>query len=571
MAAIWMLRGGSTSVKANYLNALQPISALPDGVCDASWSPEGDRLIFAAPGEGSPNLRIFMRRVHSVDQPQQITMGDHSESRPVWSPDGREIAFVRQADLSHFDIIRLNLSTHRETDVGRFVSYWPMAMDHPALDWSRDGRYFLTAEQTAPETPMRLIVVSAVDGSRRILTSPRSNSSGDVEGKFSPDGQHVAFRRGGQGDLFLVSMRGELSEAVRQLTHDTKGVRGIAWENDGQSILLGSQRGRTAALGIWRVSIDGGEPIPITEPGFDAANPAVSNKGALIIEHREIVSELAEQTMDSQGKPVIILPSNALDSAPAYSPDGRSIAFISTRSGWPELWLHQDNGALLQITHLAGTGTIFMPAWAPDGHAIVFSVRNNGATNIYVDDLRLNSVRKLTATRNRDISPVYSSDSKSIFFSSNDDGTSRIWRVHEDGTERPEPLFVEATLGFQTSMDGNWLYYWQSGQTFTLARRNLIDGSTEAIFTIPGRPAFLDCRYISRNKVYVASSKGNLSEADVYEVNPETKEARLVAQLYEIASPAMYVMPGMSIHPDGKRLIYSRKKYDKTMLLSANR
>lgn len=570
VGSLWVMRRKSAP-GVNYLHALKPIADLPDGACDASWSPDGSELAFAASVDEHSRSHIFIKSIHSGEHPRQITTGSFRENRPVWSPDGKEIAFIRLIDMSHFEIVRMNLSSGHETPVGRFISYWPITMDHPPLDWSRDGRYFLTAEQPIPGTPMRLVVVSVSDGTRRILTSPRSDSSGDVDGKFSPDGQYVAFRRGGQGDLFLVSIRGELTEAAVPLTHDTKGVRGIAWETDGRSILFGSQRGNSTALGIWRVSITGGEPTPVTEPGFDTTNPAVSNQGALIVEHREVVSELVEQTFGSQEKPTTVLPSKALDSEPAYSPDGKSVAFISTRSGWAELWLRREENPPLQITQLAGAGTIFMPTWAPDGHAIAFSVRNNGATNIFVSDLQSHSIRKLTSTRNRDIGPVYSSDSKSIFFSSNDDGTSRIWRIREDGKERPEPLFVEAILGFQVSGDGKWLYYLQAGQTYTLVRRSLVDGNTEEVFTIPGRPAFLDSQYIANNKVYLAASSDDSSEAEVYEINPDTKESKVITWLHDIAPPAAFVMPGMSVKPDGKQLIYSHKKNDKIILFSANR
>ena len=113
------------------------------------------------------------------------------------------------------------------------------------------------------------------------------------------------------------------------------------------------------------------------------------------------------------------------------------MAFISTRTGWGELWIKRAGEVSpTQLKHFGGTGLIFLPSWAPDGRSIVFSLRQNGATNIVVYDLGSKTTQKITSTRNRDFGAVYSADGKSLYYSSNDDGTSRIWRMRADGTSR---------------------------------------------------------------------------------------------------------------------------------------
>ena len=62
-----------------------------------------------------------------------------------------------------------------------------------ALDWSPAGDKIVTSEQTGSSSPARLVLVSLLDGKRTPLTTPPSISGGDMEAKFSPDGQSIAF------------------------------------------------------------------------------------------------------------------------------------------------------------------------------------------------------------------------------------------------------------------------------------------------------------------------------------------------------------------------------------------
>ena len=74
----------------------------------------------------------------------------------------------------------------------------------------------------------------------------------------------------------------------------------------------------------------------------------------------------------SGGDPIRLTTNPARDSSPAWSPDGRKIAFISNRSGEAQIWLIDvDGGEARQLTHIK-TGASG-PKWSPDGKMILFS------------------------------------------------------------------------------------------------------------------------------------------------------------------------------------------------------
>src|SRR5688500_6748924 len=117
----------------------------------------------------------------------------------------------------------------------------------------------------------------------------------------------------------------------------------------------------------------------------------------------------------------------------SWSPDGNQIAFVSDRTGLPQIWsIGADGSGLRQITSVSTPA--IAPDWSPDGARIVFEGGSGEDGFIDVVELADGRVRRLTNTR-QDYGPDWSPDGQWIAFTSMRDLHGQIYVMRADGSE----------------------------------------------------------------------------------------------------------------------------------------
>jgi len=164
------------------------------------------------------------------------------------------------------------------------------------------------------------------------------------------------------------------------------------------------------------------------------------------------------------------------DGAPAWSPDGRQIAFYSEVAGQPaDLYVMDATG--LNVRQLTRTPEAEgYPAWSPNGQQIAFESHTPGGNfDIYVMNADGSDVRRLTDEPTRDVGPAWSPDGRKIAFMSDRAGKEfNLYWMNADGTDVEVLTSGETDWFPQFSPDGTTLAFhrWNDVHLFDLQERH---------------------------------------------------------------------------------------------------
>jgi TolB protein len=118
--------------------------------------------------------------------------------------------------------------------------------------------------------------------------------------------------------------------------------------------------------------------------------------------------------------------------SPAWSPDGKKIAYVSFEGGLSAIYVQGVyTGTRQKVTSFKGINSA--PAWSPDGRKLALTLSKGGNPDIYVYDLTTRKLQTITRHYAIDTEPAWSPDGRSIVFTSDRGGRPQIYRVSAHG------------------------------------------------------------------------------------------------------------------------------------------
>jgi len=415
-----------------------------------AFSPDAKQIAYYWKENDATEPKIFIKTI-ATGETQRLTDQPGEERYPAWTPDGQNISFAREENI----YIKSALGVGSE----KLICSENSKGEHC---WSPDSKWLVFSESDINNND-NLCLLSVETGEKRSLTSNSKKIRWEVDilPAFSPDGKKIAFYRSlgfERGDIYTIIVDGN---KIDQLTFDDKDIQGLTWTSDSREIVFSSKR--SGDFRLWRIPASGGTPTMLTT-GLKAAYPTISLDGKKLA-----YSELRiEQNIwrikipnspNQKPVPEKIIASSKIEDFFQISPDGKRIAFNSTRSGSYQSWLCDSDGQnIVQLTNLDDGS--YTPCWSPDGKWITFSSKPNHNYDIFVISINGGTPKRITTNPSHDIFPYWSEDGNWIYFSSNRSGTHHIWKIPINGGTAIQMTKDGARRGFE-SADSKWLYYRQ--------------------------------------------------------------------------------------------------------------
>ena len=377
-------------------------------------SRDGRSVAFTA-GVGG-NRQLFVQLI-AGGAPLQVTRDPVDHEYPRWSPDSSSIFYFsasasgeRQGSI--WEIPALGGVPRRVVNSVGGADVSPT-----------DGR--LALFRLAKEGIQ--LVIAPTDGSKFDVVAEFPPATYYLYPRWSPDGRWIALQRGDgvRFDVFVASAAGG---EPRQLTHDNNLMSGLAWLPDSTGIIYSSSRGGTMpylpALGLWQVTLRDGSVRRVTSGETSYVSPDISKGGAILVSRMKLQTDIWK--FPSDGPPaenvrrgVRLTRQTGQVLTPTASPRDDEVAFLSDSGGHANLWVvNTRSGGLRQITHERDpTVAVGVPVWSPDGRAIAFvsSRGNQGWTfGVWLVDPDGSNMRNLA---NPGLGPAWSPDGRWVYYS----------------------------------------------------------------------------------------------------------------------------------------------------------
>jgi Tol biopolymer transport system component len=561
--ALWWQHKGNRSPEVSQLSRF---TSYPGVETMPAFSPDGKQIAYVRSEHDPIGMHFWRRQVGQaniytklVGAATELRLTQHpgADYYPAWSPDGQYIAFYRDApDASGLYLVSAlggpeRRITQEEIEISGIV-------------WLPDGHHLVLSRVAEGSRSSPLIEISLHTGQQRPITAPPAESMGDSWPALSPDGTRLAFLRFQDSaaiDLCLLPLAGG---ATRCWSLQASWPEGLTWSSSGDAIIVSAVR--TAGHRLWRYDLKGSTPVALTTGEEDAVLPAVSRLGGhLAYVLSRSTGNLWQLDVDrsrlvhlTDAKPIVR--STRWQADPAFSPDGQRIAFLSDRSGSQEIWVTDtETQNLTQLTHFGGPPT-GSPSWSPDGRQIAFDSEESAGTAIFVVSADGGAPRRITMNHGDNCVPSWSRDGKYVYFASSRSGEFEIWKVATAGETRANPS-VQITHGggFRAveSLDGQYLYYFKGRGKPGLRRRTLAkrlaDPEEEVILQSLQEWGWWA---LGADAIYFLELPRSLPpRVHVKVFDPSQPK---IHELGVLPYPVAMATPAITASPNGRRLIYNQ-------------
>jgi len=411
------------------LNTQKVTTLTPAGASDAdpSFSPDGTRIAFTSWRDGTDNAEIYVMQTDGSNV-RRVTNNSAFDHYPVFSPDGTQLAFQSNREDEHFEIYLQNLDDTtppvRLSRSSNWTGFAPKCWSADGTEMlvyvNQNGRDQVAAIDVDPYPARVLLGAAAAD-----LDSPRLSKNGRQllhEARLAD--RSIELRVTDRGtDQTKTLFRTEPGNPINYRLRP-------AWSPDNTLIAFSARIGGNSE--IFSIKPDGTGLLNLTENPLRDSGPAFSADGREVFFDRDAFGRGQLYRMDANGRNQRrVTAADSYETQVAASPDATHLAFAGDREsrGYDIflLDLNRPSEGRLLVSRRSHDGT---PAFSPDGKRLAFVAMSDGNPEIYVINVDGTGLFRVTRNKQDDLEPQFSNDGRQILFSSNRSGKFALYEVN---------------------------------------------------------------------------------------------------------------------------------------------
>jgi Tol biopolymer transport system component/DNA-binding winged helix-turn-helix (wHTH) protein len=558
----WFVAGSGSSVPYPlHVTRVSKLTSYPGDEREPAISPDGSYVAFSWSGTQNDNYDIYV--VQSAGQPPlRLTTDPAPDSYPAWSPDGRQIAFIRRnREMANLIVVPSlggpERTIHQFYRIGTDLD----ETQQPVLSWSQDGKGIIFSGQSRAGEKYQLFLLSVDAGAVRPISAPETTVAGDSSPAISGDGRFLAFARylaPRNGRILVQSLGAGMVPQGQpiEVPNNRLAVHSPAWLEDGKQLLFADYTQifqwdrKKGTIPIYAVSgVLGGMSLGPSRRDNTRQVVVAGERGYSNIWSIPLNAEGTRST----GPPQEFLRSTAGDEEPDFSPDGRRVAFVSSRGGAGEVWVADADGSNpRQVTHL-GAYLLGYPKWSPDGTRVAFHARLPYVAEVYVVDVDRGAPQQITHADPGLALTSWSNNGRFLYASTLMGGISVTHRFAVQGG--PVERLWEGSLACE-SVDGKYILYWRANTPGIFRRSSAGDLAKN-----PEEPLIPDFWPNNHLGGYAPVADG------VYYVSGDAKGKPSPFRFFDyathksidVAPPAPGLARGFAVSPDRRRILFAAR------------
>ena len=342
-------------------------------VFEFNWFKDGSGFLFIGQETQNSPIQIY-RAAYPSGEFHAVTNDINNYSSLGLAADGKTIITLKNNISS--SIWSFNPATRQ---INQMTSESASLEGSSGLSQSTDGRIVHTRKNG---NDLALWLMDADAGNARQISNEIKSIFNSP--KITPDGRHIVFSSKQSGTARIWRMDSDGKNLI-QLTGEkpNHGDFGPQITPDGKWVIYQEYAsGANADSAFMKISIDGGEPTLLYKDAeFSVFNQSISPDGKLLaydsyrktdFDKKVRVAPLEENSLGQFTKEF----EADLINSHLWSPDGKSLTFLSNRSGVPNLWRLPVDGTAAQPVTDFKSGRIFNYVWSADGKTL-YIVRGN--------------------------------------------------------------------------------------------------------------------------------------------------------------------------------------------------